>query len=309
VRVPSLLLVLLASLNCLVQIRARADEPAGRWSTLAPMNAPHECHAAVAGTEKVYAVGGTGSVTLEEYDPKTNLWKVRPAIPTPRDFLGVAAVGNQIIAVGGLTRGRNALGTAESFDTERRVWTAVSGLSVPRNRLAAVTVAGEVYALGGMTDRGNSAAVEVYDPRLNRWSKRADMLMARHGHCAVAVGSKLLVMGGYNNEGPTASVEEYDPAKERWTKRTPMPTPRGFFGAGVVEGRVYAVAGRVRGQPPVERYDPRADIWERLDPMPGALRDRFGTAVLGNKIYVIGGEFQGDRALPRSVLCFDPSRF
>jgi hypothetical protein len=37
-----------------------------RWSTLAPMNAPHEYHAAVTVAGKVYAVGGTRSVTLEE---------------------------------------------------------------------------------------------------------------------------------------------------------------------------------------------------------------------------------------------------
>ena len=87
-----------------------------------------------------------------------------------------------------------------------------------------------------------------------------------------------------------------------------MPTARGFFGAGAVGGKVYAMGGRLGGQPPVERYDPDTDTWQRLDPMAGGARNRFGTAVLGEKIYILGGEFQGDRTLPKSVLCFDPTR-
>ena len=86
-----------------------------------------------------------------------------------------------------------------------------------------------------------------------------------------------------------------------------MPTPRGFFGAGVVGQRIYAMGGRVHGKPPVERYDPETDTWERLEPMPGSERNRFGTAVLADKIYILGGERQQDPALPRSVLCFDLS--
>jgi transposase len=108
------------------------------------------------------------------------------------------------------------------------------------------------------------------------------------------------------DKGPTAVVEEYDPAANRWTRRAPMPTPRGFFGAAAVGGAVYTIAGRVRGPAPVESYDPGADRWQRLDPVPGGERNRFGTAGLGGKVYVLGGEFQGDRALPRSVLCFTP---
>jgi hypothetical protein len=42
--------------------------------------------------------------------------------------------------------------------------------------------------------------------------------------------------------------------------------------------------------------------------MPGGARNRFGATVLGEKIYILGGEFQGERGLPRSVLCFDLSR-
>jgi N-acetylneuraminic acid mutarotase len=155
---------------------------------------------------------------------------------------------------------------------------------------------------------GNSAAVEVLDPRANRWIRKADMPTPRHGHCAVALGRRIIVIGGYTDRGPTGVVEEYDTEQDRWVARAPVPTPRGFFAAGTVGGQVYAVAGRVRGQPPVERYDPDADRWQRLDLMPGGDRNRFGAVVVNGKIYLLGGEFQGDRTLPRSVMCFTPPR-
>jgi protocatechuate 3,4-dioxygenase beta subunit len=272
------------------------------------MNAPHEYHASAAVEGKVYAVGGTGPVTLEEYDPKSNRWKVLPGLPTPRDFLGVAALDKKIFTVGGITRARDAHATVEVFDAEKNNWTLQPDLAVPRNRLAVVAVAGKIYAIGGMANNQNYATVEVLDPHVNRWTRKADMPTPRHGHCAVALGLRILVIGGYNEAGPTAIVEEYDTKQDRWTRRASMPTPRGFFGAGAVGGKVYAIGGRVRGQPPVECYYPDSDTWLCLTPMPGGSRNRFGLAVLGEKIYILGGEFQGDRALPRSALCFDLSR-
>lgn len=73
----------------------------------------------------------------------------------------------------------------------------------------------------------------------------------------------------------------------------------------MVGGKVFAVGGRVRGRPPVESYDIRANRWERLDSMPGSARNRFGIAVLGSRIYVLGGEPLGDSTIPRNVLGFE----
>jgi N-acetylneuraminic acid mutarotase len=283
-----------------------AAERGSRWSSLADMNAPHQYHACAAAAGKVFVVGGDGPKTLEEYSPQTDRWKVLPGLPTARAFLGVAAVGRKIYAVGGISRGRDVHDTVEVFDLDAAAWGRGVPLRIPRNRLAAVTLGGCVYAIGGMDARGNSAAVERLDPAKGVWCRTADMPTARHGHAAVVLGGRILVAGGYADRGPTSAVEEYDPATDRWTKRAPMLTARGFFGAAEVRGKVYAVGGRVRGQPPVERYDPAGDVWTRLDPMPGSMRNRFGIAVLGETIYVVGGELQEDRSLPTSALSYKP---
>src|SRR5437879_13515259 len=45
----------------------------------------------------------------------------------------------------------------------------------------------------------------------------------------------------------TGAVEEYDPATNSWRSRAALPTPRNHATAGVVNGKVYVIGGRVGG--------------------------------------------------------------
>jgi hypothetical protein len=111
----------------------------------------------------------------------------------------------------------------------------------------------------------------------------------RHAHALVVFRGKILALGGFGMGHPLATIEEYDPATDRSTKKTDTLTRRGFFGAGVVDGRIYAIAGRTKEIGPIERYDPAMDRWQLFDSIP-ARRNRFGSVVLGEAIYLIGGE-------------------
>ena len=131
------------------------------------------------------------------------------------------------------------------------------------------------------------------------------MPTSRHGHSVVVLNGKVLVLGGYD-ASPLATVEEYDPTTDRWSKKADMPTSRGFLGAATAKGFAFAIAGRVRGELPVERYDPRSDTWKRLDAMPGPFRNRFGIAVLNERIYIVGGELGEDSSVPLTVWRYQP---
>ena len=207
--------------------------------------------------------------------------------------------------MGGISCSHDVHATVEVYDLTKNTWIKRADLPTPRNRLAAVAVAGKIYAIGGMYNDGDTGIVEVYDPDEDTWERIANMPTARHGHSVVVVNDRILVVGGYSGEA-IATVEAYNAATDRWTRKADMPTPRGFLGVAVAKGQVYALAGRVRVDPPIERYDPGSNVWERLGIMPGGFRNRFGIAAVNDMVYVIGGEFQGDAQIPVSVLRYDP---
>jgi len=83
--------------------------------------------------------------------------------------------------------------------------------------------------------------------------------------------------------------------EDSWESMADMPTARSGLGVAVVEGKIYAIGGHLdqisfSGHLGTnEMYNPATDIWVTRESMPTA-RNRFGIAVVQNKIYVIGGE-------------------
>ena len=49
--------------------------------------------------------------------------------------------------------------------------------------------------------------------------------------------------GGYNGEKMVTTVEVFDPRVCSWMMREPMKHARGYFGAVVIGGKIYAIGG------------------------------------------------------------------
>jgi N-acetylneuraminic acid mutarotase len=274
------------------------------------------CAVALAG--RVVVAGGFPgeSDRVDSLDPRTGSWSSEPALPTARVFGAAAVDGSRMLVLGGL-RGRDGapeayLGSVEAYDAGMRRWQALAPMPTARSRLAAAALGGLVYAAGGHAGQ-DLAVVEAYDPARDRWSRRADLLRPRHGHALVALADRMYAIGGYaeapgGGYGPTGSVEEYDPASDRWRWRASMPTPRGFFGAAAMNGRIVVVGGRTLEPAPTEVYDPTLDAWEARGPLP-YVRSRFGAVALEGRLYVVGGESRRGahyRADPTTAV-YDPA--
>jgi N-acetylneuraminic acid mutarotase len=69
-----------------------------------------------------------------------------------------------------------------------------------------------------------------------------------------------------------------------------MPRARGAGGVAVYRGKIYYVGGLHDGRAVawVDAYDPETGTWEQLPDMPRA-RDHFQAAVVGDRLYAIGG--------------------
>src|SRR5437867_4706037 len=76
-----------------------------RWTEVAPMHFARGGHALVAAGGRLYAIGGNtaaGNVSpTEEYDPQTNAWSVRSALPHPRNHVAGFGGGGEVCGVGG----------------------------------------------------------------------------------------------------------------------------------------------------------------------------------------------------------------
>jgi Kelch motif len=99
-----------SSLGTLATVE-KYDPTTNTWSSKAPMpNARQSLAVGVVGGV-VYAVGGvptglgfpTGLGQVEAYDPMTDTWTSKPALPTPRYGLGVGALNGVLYAIGGFT--------------------------------------------------------------------------------------------------------------------------------------------------------------------------------------------------------------
>ncbi len=90
----------------------------------------------------------------------------------------------------------------------------------------------------------------------------------------------------------------------KWTAKESMPTARGAFSTCVVNGKIYAIGGRVGQQKhaTVEDYDPAMDQWTRKASMPTA-RNELSASTVNGKIYAIGGGGDGYTAVEE----YDPA--
>ena len=93
----------------------------------------------------------------------------------------------------------------------------------------------------------------------------------------------------------------------QWTRKADMPTARSCFSTGVVDGKIFAIGGRLQLEweeygdlslSTVEMYDLETDTWERRADMPTA-RAAVSVSVVDGKIYAIGGAEKKKYQVPR----------
>ncbi len=120
----------------------------------------------------------------------------------------------------------------------------------------------------------------------------------------VAIGSSIYVVGGFGAlADELARVSVYDTHTERWRAAADLPLRLHHANVAAVDGRLYLL-GFLTGFDFAEDgrgfvYDPATDAWEAGPTMPaGAQRGASGVAVLGSRIYIVGG-LAGRRAVAR----------
>ena len=258
-------------------------------------------------------------------------WQMAKPLPQPLGEIASAVIGRKWFVLGGYD-GPNAQpqGIVTEFDAATDAWTVKKNMLIPAHHPAAVALDGKIYVFGGFVGRPGVrvwqpiASALVYDPAADSWKELAPMPTARGSACAVVVDGKIYVIGGAHANIPgkpgtepltvgappssavpqlvTGAVEEYDPPTNTWRARAAMPTGRNHFLAAAVDGKIYAINGRLGTSfvgasdvtDIVEQYDPKTDIWRYMGRSPTKRGDVAGD-VHDGQIYVTGGEYEEPR--------------
>jgi N-acetylneuraminic acid mutarotase len=194
------------------------------WKALAAMPSKRGGAAAAVVDGKIYVIGGAGVTpgspdtailparrhmilgNVDEYDPKTNTWRARASLPTPRSHFAIAAVANKIYVIGGrigsafLPAGSNT-DIVEAYDPLAGAWSApLVRMPNPRSAAGAAVWHNRIFILGGEAPQRGASTVfktaETYDPARNEWKTLPAMPLARRSFAAGVIGDRLYTVGG-----------------------------------------------------------------------------------------------------------------
>jgi N-acetylneuraminic acid mutarotase len=170
-------------------------------------------------------------------------WGRGPDLPVAVDHPSAASYEGTLFVAGGNSGGQ-ALGSV--FRLEEAGWTRLRPMGHPRAAFGLVTLGGRLYAIGGLGGGGEVAAVEAYDPAVDRWSDVATLPLPRDHVAGFAWQGQACVAGGRSPN--TARVDCYDPASNGWTRLPDLPFPTSGAGAIALDGQVIVAGGENAGE-------------------------------------------------------------
>jgi len=187
-----------------------------------------------------------------------------------------------------------------------QTWSRVADASLARQEIYPIVLNDKIYVAGGILSAapGFTDLFEAYDAQADRWTRLAPLPEGRHHIALAAAGGKIYGIGGFSGAIPDwlahASVFVYDPQADRWSNGPALPQARAEGVVATSGGKIYFIGGRIPTSPAAkhisehadtkraEVLDPRAGRWSRIADAPSARNSAAG-AVIGDKIYVVGG--------------------
>jgi N-acetylneuraminic acid mutarotase len=223
-------------------------------------------------------------------------WSRGAALPLPRSEVAGVLAGNEIYVIGGFTSNGQNSTRVDAYSPRTNRWRRVADLPVAVDHTMAATYQGRVYVLGGYgPSRARLTTAFVLVKGV--WTPLPTMPEQRAAGGAAVVNGRLYVVGGVgsaviNRTSELASrMLVYDIPRRSWSS-LPGPTKREHLGVTALNGRIYAVGGRLAGADTnlqlFEVYTPGGS-WRRLPPVPGK-RGGTGAAAAGRSIVSAGGE-------------------
>ena len=161
---------------------------------------------------------------------------------------------------------------------------------------------------GGLQQSDAVAGDGILVPAPGEYGELMDLLQANSEMAVAQLDGKIYVVGGYpSTRQVQTAVQVYDPQTDQWSQARPLPLPIHHPVVVGVAGKLYSLGGQGAGQNGQAAnvdldntlvYDPAVDEpWLDLAPDPPMTPRGAGAgAVIGAKIYVVGGRPPADNA-------------
>ena len=248
---------------------------------------PLSCHIALLLGDAVYCIGGRAENNKNKDRSSKKVWQMKlqeqhltwnevASTKNKRCDMGAAALKDCIVVAGG-DDGKNCLPSSELFIPSLNVWQTIAPMNHARSGNALVECKNKLFAIGGWCGGNCLSSVECISDLKGQWAYIAPMNEPRRWLAAVNCNDVIYAIGGRSGDGNDKnlkSVEKYDPMTEKWSFVSNMTIARSSHGAGVVDGKIYAVGGldtRGYGVRIIECYDPSKDSWSVVGETPCAL--------------------------------------
>jgi N-acetylneuraminic acid mutarotase len=275
--------------------------PAGEWGSRAPLLEPNSELAFAEANGKLYLLGGYPATrqtarTVQVYDIASDSWELGPPLPQPNNHGMAASVDGKIYLIGGQTSDVSDQGyvnTVYELDPARGTWVEKAPMPTARGAGTAVVHDGKIYVAGGRPPHGSDFA--VYDPAADSWEVLPNMPTQRNHFTGAAIDGRIHLVGGRLGHGlspqMTAAHQVFDPQTRTWTNAAPMLRARSGMNGVMARGCFHVWGGEGPGGmfSDHDYYDPRTDRWTRLLAMPTPVHGVYGSAFVGELIWVAGG--------------------
>ncbi|XP_068648532.1 F-box protein AFR-like [Aristolochia californica] len=136
---------------------------------------------------------------------------------------------------------------------------------------------------------------QAFDPRSRSWFPLPPMPCSRKfsspgslASAALPREGRLFVLGGActDNQSPLRTLVSYHAPTNSWSLASPMRTPRSFFAAAALGGKIIAAGGDPAAS--AECYDPAQNKWSPVSGMRAGI-PRYDAATVGSKLYITEG--------------------
>jgi len=261
-----------------------------------------------------FSLAYAATTVINDSDTNTSsYWTIGENMSDHRNELTAVVLNDNIYVIGGEDKasGGGQKNTLEVYDIAKGKWVNdTEPMPLALDHTASAVFDGKIYVVGGFIEHKiPTDKLFIYDPQINQWQE-GKSLPSSIGAALNAqfIDGILYVVGGLNSSHvPVNTNYAYDPKTNTWSTKAPMPTARQHLQTAVIDGKLYALGGRILGNGVHsedldeassnfnrnEMYDPQNDSWTVRQPM---LTKRSGFAAAASSdgnVYVFGGEGVG----------------